>query len=133
MALWGEGELSMADTRLASSTGLYPAARLLGAVVENPAGQTLGILDDLIVDLGEGCVAAAVLSLKGLDGRDEKLVAVPIAALGYDPAERKCLLNWSKETLQNAPSYQAAGIRGAIDRTWVADLYTYFGGVPYWF
>lgn len=122
----------MADTRLASNTGLYPSARLLGSVVENPAGQTIGVLEDFIVDLGEGCVAAAVISLRSRDN-EEKLVAVPIAALGYEPVDRKCLLNWSKETLQDAPAFQETGARGAIDRSWIADLYTYFGGVPYWF
>ena|SRR6185295_4756447 len=123
----------MADTRLASNTGLYPSARLIGSAVGNPAGQSLGFLEDFIVDLGEGCVAAAIIALKSREGTVEKLVAVPIAALGYDPVERKCLLNWSKETLLEAPAFQSTATRGAIDRGWIADLYTYFGGVPYWF
>lgn len=123
----------MADTRLASSMGLYPSARLLGSAVENPAGQSLGVLEDFIIDLGEGCVAAAVICLKTRAGTEDKMVAIPIAALGYDPVERKCLLNWSKETLQDAPPFQATATQGAIDRGWIADLYTYFGGVPYWF
>jgi hypothetical protein len=123
----------MADTRLASNAGLYPSSRLVGTLVENPAGQVLGVLEEFIIDLGEGCVAAAVIGLKDRDGADEKLVAVPIAALGYDAVECKCLLNWSRETLQDAPAFQATAVRGAIDRSWIADLYTYFGGVPYWF
>lgn len=123
----------MADTRLASNTGLYPSARLIGSAVENPAHQSLGVLEDFIIDLGEGCVAAAVIGLRSREGLEDKLVAVPIAALGYDPVERKCLLNWSRETLQDAPAFQSTAMRGPIDRGWIADLYTYFGGVPYWF
>src|SRR5262249_24608347 len=124
----------MPDTRLASNTGIYPTSLLMGCDVETPGGQFLGRIEDFVIDLGESFVAAAVLACPaGGPAPSDKRVAVPVYALGYDPAQKKCILNLSKELLHHAPPLPRDESVEGLDRSWAADLYAYYGGVPYWF
>jgi len=122
----------MSETRLASNTGLYRTRDLIGCRVESPRGEHLGTVEDFVIDLGEGFVAAAVLELGSRSDAGGRRVAVPISCLGYDPLEKKCLLNLTKDVLERAP-FGAGDWPEPIDRVWAAEIYSHFGGVPYWY
>jgi hypothetical protein len=122
----------MSDTRLMSHTGLYRFSHLIGTRVVNPRGEHLGQVVDFVVDIGENQVSAAILSLSGERGTPNRLVAIPMLALGYDPMERECLLNIDRTTLERAPSFRPDEWPELIDRVWAADLYMHYGFLPYW-
>ena len=122
----------MADTRLATNTGMYRSTRLVGCEVENPQGEHLGSIDDLVIDLGEGRVVAAILAFGGILGVGKKRVPIPVSALGYDPGVRKCLLNVPKEMLKKAPSFPEDEWPEVLDQVWASEVYTHYGCKPYW-
>jgi sporulation protein YlmC with PRC-barrel domain len=124
--------MSMSDTRLLTNTGLYRVTQLLGSRVENPRGDYLGKVEDIIIDLATSQTAAVIISMGSETKSQDRLVAVPMAGLGYDPIERKCLLIADKETLKQAPSFRSDEWPELIDRVWAADVYSHFGFLPYW-
>ncbi|WP_426687744.1 PRC-barrel domain-containing protein [Rhodanobacter ginsengiterrae] len=81
------------------------ASTLSGDAINNPQGDSLGNLKDLMIDTSTGKVAYAVLSFGGILGMGDKLFAVPWESLAVD-GDNKCLiLNVSKDRLKDAPGF----------------------------
>src|SRR5919201_869381 len=57
------------------------ASKLIGADVENPSGQNLGDIKDIVLDPQTGQIAYAVLGFGGFLGMGEKYFAIPWTAL----------------------------------------------------
>jgi hypothetical protein len=122
----------MSDTRLMPNSSLYPFTRMVGRSVVHPSGLYLGTLEDLVIDMGEIRVLAAVIKLAAPDGVRNPLIAVPLGVLGFDPAEEKLIFNVDERTLMHAPSFDQAEWPSFPDRAWAADLFAYYHCVPYW-
>lgn len=101
--------------------------------VKNPAGEDLGTIEDLMVDLNSGRIAYAVLSFGGWLGMGSKLFAIPWDSLTVDTADKSILLNVSKETLRNAPGFDPDNWPDMTDPSWGANVYSHYGVTPYWF
>jgi sporulation protein YlmC with PRC-barrel domain len=69
---------------------VLPAGALATFKVENSAGESLGKIEDLMIDLASGRVACAVLSVGGTMG--EKLFAIPWTELKPDPERDKIFI-----------------------------------------
>lgn len=100
--------------------------------VRNPAGEDLGKIEDLMIDLQEGRIAYAVLSFGGVLGLDEKLFAIPWPALSLRAEEHAFVLNVDRETLKNAPGFDKDHWPDASDLDWLAQVYRHNGHEPYW-
>ena len=64
------------------------ASTLAGDDVRNLAGEDLGRVDEIMIDIPSGRVAYAVLSFGGVPGMGNKLFAVPWNALRVDEDEK---------------------------------------------
>ena len=93
-----------AETRLIHA-GLLSGNRLSGCRVENPRGEALGRIEDLIIDEEQGHVVAALVSFGGFLGVGSKFVAFPWAALHHDRVEKKVILDVDQESLRDAPGF----------------------------
>jgi sporulation protein YlmC with PRC-barrel domain len=83
------------------------ATKLLGVSVKDVQNETIGKVENLMVDLPAGRVVAVILSSGEFLGMTGELSAVPPAAFQFN-SEQKCLqLDVSKETLRNAPHFKA--------------------------
>jgi sporulation protein YlmC with PRC-barrel domain len=122
----------MGDTTVRMKGGVVQATTCIGYKVVNPRGEHLGKIEDLLIDLHEGFVAAAILSFGGFLGLGNKLFAVPLTAMTFHPAERKFVLDLDKEVLKNAPGFDPAQWPRINDRLWARDVYSYYGYPPYW-
>jgi sporulation protein YlmC with PRC-barrel domain len=122
----------MPDTSVQLRDGMLRSSKCIGAKVVNPEGETLGRIEDLVIDPYENQVAAAVVSFGGFLGIGEKLVPIPLSALSYDTREQRFLINVDKETLRNGPAFRHDAWPALMDRVWAADLYSYYGYPPYW-
>ncbi len=63
---------------------ILAASTLAGDQVQNSAGEDLGKVDEIMIDIPAGKVAYAVLSFGGFLGMGNKLFAVPWSALRLD-------------------------------------------------
>jgi sporulation protein YlmC with PRC-barrel domain len=108
------------------------ATTMIGDRVTNRSGENLGKIEELMIDLGRGNVAYAVLSFGGVLGMGDKLFAIPFQALKLD-ADHECfVLDVDKEKLKNAPGFDKDHWPSTADRTWGSQIHSFNGYRPYW-
>ncbi|MBT3071471.1 PRC-barrel domain-containing protein [Rhodomicrobium sp. Az07] len=85
-------------------------ANLWNKNVYNSAGESIGNLNDLVIDK-DGRIAAVVVGVGGFLGLGEKNVAVDYGHLKKDGGitPDRVTINMSKQDLNNAPSFQRQG------------------------
>jgi hypothetical protein len=108
------------------------ADTLTGDKVVNLNKEDLGKIEHLMIDLASGRVAYAVLSFGGFLGMGDKLFAIPWSSLTVDTVEKRFVLNVDKTLLERAPGFDKNNWPNMADRTWGADVYSYYGAKPYW-
>lgn len=105
---------------------------LTGDPVYNSAGEKLGSLEDIVIDVNSGRIAYAVLSFGGILGIGDKLFAIPWNALQIDADNRRLLFDVPKEKLELAPGFDKNNWPDMADERWGADIYGFYGQTPYW-
>lgn len=108
------------------------ASTLEGDKVKNPAGETLGKLDEVMIDLESGRIEYCVLSFGGILGMGTKLFAVPWQALRVDQDDKSLIMDIDKSRLENAPGFDKDNWPDTADRTFASSVYSYYGVEPYW-
>ncbi len=122
----------MTTTAVEIHPNVLSTSAILGDTVVNRAGEKLGKIEEIMLDLEKGRVAYAVLSLGGFLGMGEKLFAVPFEALRLDATREHFTLDVDKEKLKKAPGFDKHNPPQAADRTWGAEVYKFYGYKPYW-
>jgi len=108
------------------------ASTLAGDSVVNSAGEDLGKVDEIMIDISSGRVAYVVLSFGGFLRMGNKLFAVPWDVLTVDQ-DRKCfILDVEKAKLEAAPGFDKDNWPDMADPTWGKQIYSYYGRRPYW-
>jgi sporulation protein YlmC with PRC-barrel domain len=107
------------------------ASSLIGDGVKNPAGEDLGKVTEIMIDVDQGRVAYAVLSFGGFLGLGDKLFAIPWEALDLDTHDHKFILNVDKETLENAEGFDQDNWPDMADPRWRQQVHEYYGYTPY--
>src|SRR6266550_290290 len=111
---------------------IMAADTLEGDDIVNTAGDKLGELEHIMIDVPSGRVAYAVLSFGGFLGMGDKLFAVPWDALTLDE-DRKCfVLDADKAKLENAPGFYKDNWPDMTDTLWGEQVHTFYGQAPYW-
>lgn len=87
-----------------------PAARLtatsiIGDRIENPQGEQLGKIDNLMINLQKGVIDYAVIEFGSFLGVGGKLFAVPFEELQLDADKKIFVLNREKEYLKRSPGF----------------------------
>jgi hypothetical protein len=117
---------TMADEMMEKNGRTSGISELLGKGVENPKGEDLGTITDLVAGPG-GFLAFAVLSY-WVSADMQMRVAVPFGALSCEG--QKCILNASRGTFDSAPTFVLEG--DLAEEKLAEDIYKYFGLQPYW-
>jgi sporulation protein YlmC with PRC-barrel domain len=102
--------LAMASAGAATSHDEIPAgfikgSNLIGKHVKNSAGETLGKVKDVVIDLNQRTIAYAVLSSGGILDFGDKLFAVPIEALHVDADGDHVVLDVPKESFNESLAF----------------------------
>jgi len=108
------------------------AGTLAGDRVRNSAGEDLGKIEEIMLDVPSGRVAYAVLSFGGFLGMGNKLFAVPWNALTLDEREHEFILNVDKQVLENAPGFDKDNWPDMADPTWGSQTYGHYGYKAAW-
>lgn len=110
------------------------ASTIIGDDVRNPAGEDLGNVEEIMLDVNDGRIAYAVLSFGGFLGLGDKYFAIPWDALTVDTEEHALILDMDKETLENAPGFDKDNWPKTSngDSQWLVEVYDYYGYRPYW-
>jgi len=105
---------------------------IVGDTVKNPAGETLGKIKDLMIDVEAGRIAYAVLSFGGVLGMGDKLFAVPWSSMLLDAPNKCFVLNVPKETLSTAPGFDKEHWPDFSDPELGNRIYGHYRQQPYW-
>lgn len=111
---------------------LLSASTIEGMPVQNQAGEDLGEIHSLMIDLENGRIAYAVLSFGGFLGLGDKLFALPWEALTLSAGGDLFILNVPRERLERAEGFDKDRWPDMADTAWGERLHTYYGYKPYW-
>ena len=102
-----EGEKAVEQSSAAAKAfRLMRASQLIGKNVENPQGENLGEIKDLVIDVNNERVFYAILEFGGFLGLGEKLFAYPVRSFNQTSADTdKLVLNVDKDKLKAAPGF----------------------------
>ena len=106
----------------------FRVSTLEGMPVRNAAGEDLGKIKDMVIDIRTGKVAYVALDFGGFLGIGDKLFAIPWTALKYQPKpdDDHLVLNVSKERLKQAPGFDKSHWPNMADPRWIHDVDTYY-------
>lgn len=123
---------SITGIKVPSEPRVLAADTLTGDKVVNVQNEDLGKIEHLMIDLGTGRIAYAVLSFGGFLGMGDKLFAIPWSALTVDTLEKRFILQVDKELLKRAPGFDKEQWPNMADRAWGTQVFKYYGAKPYW-
>lgn len=105
---------------------LMRASQIMGMKCENPGGEKLGTINNLAIDLGDGTTRFAILSHGGMLGVGDKLYAVPFKAFKFTGGKEVCILDVTKQRLEQAPEFKNDDWANLGDEHWTTNVYTYY-------
>jgi sporulation protein YlmC with PRC-barrel domain len=101
--------------------------QILGVDVQDADGNSLGEIEDAIVDVESGAIRYFLVAAGGFLGIGEKLIPVPLGAFSYAAEEDDFLtLNVDADVLTNAPTFDADGLPDARTPGWDTDISSYW-------
>ena len=110
----------------------YPANYLLKDGVVNNEGDSLGKIEEFMIDAETGRVVYAVLSYGGFPNRT-KLFAVPWELLTFSTHDKKFVLDIPKEVIGRGAGYDSIDqVFDKADTYWLGDYYEYYSRKPEW-
>jgi len=128
-----------AAASLAPAKMLYLGSDLRSRSIENPEGDKVAMMHELVIDPRSGRLAYVVLNVGGSLGAGEKMIAVPWEALKAmpdrsNPKLERLTLSTTKEKLLAAPEFQASteGWQRASEPDYIMKVYEYYSVPPYW-
>jgi hypothetical protein len=105
------------------------ASKLMGMHVKNQAGEKIGSIEDVVIDVGSGRVAYVALGVGGVFGVGEKLFASPLSALKFEHHDKDMafVLNTTKEKLEASPGFHKDHWPDLADPKWTDQIDKYYG------
>jgi sporulation protein YlmC with PRC-barrel domain len=88
----------------AGHTRAIRANKVIGTTVRNLAGESIGKVEDVVLDKQSNNIMFAIVGFGGLLGMGEKYHPVPWSTLNYDDAQDAYVVNVTKQQLEAAPA-----------------------------
>ena len=88
---------------------LISADKVQGTAVRNPAGDSLGTIESIMIDKPSGKVAYAVMAFDGVLGMGKDRRALPWEVLKYDTGQGAYTVDLDPQFLKNAPAFDDRG------------------------
>ena len=107
----------------------FRASQLTGLNVKNSEGESLGTVEDIVMDVESGKVAYVALSFGGLFGVGDKLFAVPYRQMKFmhGKDEMYFVLNVPKDRLKAAPGFNKSNWPDFADPQWMKSIDDFYG------
>ncbi len=100
----------------------WRASEVIGTTVKNAGDDTIGEVEDLMVDLKSGKILAVVISSGGFLGMADTLSSVPGSMLRYDQDAKAFKTKLTKDQLGKAPQFKKSDWPDYNDETTAAKL-----------
>jgi hypothetical protein len=117
---------SNAMQTVTSSSSVVTSDRVAGTDVFNPAGDSLGSIDYLVIDKLSGRIRYAVMEFGGILGMGADRYPLPWSMLRYDVDKEGYVVPLEKEQLSDAPRHPI-GARPSYDEKYSRAIYAHYG------
>lgn len=114
------------------SKAIVSTKEVIGVSVKNNEKESLGKVEELVIDKVSGEIRYWVLSFGGFLGMGDKFFAIPWNAIHYDTKEDAFILGVSKEKLKKAPGFNKDNPPNYADQNWGQSIFDYYESKPYW-
>jgi sporulation protein YlmC with PRC-barrel domain len=101
--------------------------KIIGSKVINLKGETLGKIENLVIDIDTGRIVYAVLESGGFLGIGDKLFPAPWKSFAALPSEGLFFLNQSKEQMEKAPAFDKNKLPNMADMDWGEGIFKHYG------
>jgi sporulation protein YlmC with PRC-barrel domain len=124
-------EPGIAETGQPKMHRLAAGNTLIGTrVLKSAAGEELGNIEEIMLDLKDGRIAYAVLSFSGFPGIGNKRFSVPWSAL--EIVQDEFILDIDRRTLEGAPDFDKSNWPDMADPAFGRVVHKHYGSMPYW-
>ena len=113
-------------------TKAISARKVIGTHVNDPAGQKLGEVEDVILDKESNNIMFAVVGFGGFLGLAEKYHPIPWSALEFDEEQDAYVVNYTREQLQQAPAASLEELTREDGQQFRYRSYSYYKEPRYW-
>jgi sporulation protein YlmC with PRC-barrel domain len=114
-------------------TSAIQASRVIGTAVYNTDGESIGTVEDVMLDKTSNGIMFAVIGFGGFLGIGEKYHAVPWSVLDYQEQRGGYVVPFTKEQLKAAPAHSIKELTGADGQKARDASFDYYKVEPYWF
>src|SRR3569832_356149 len=123
-----------APTDYGATPQMVTATDIIGTGILTQQGEKAAAdVKDLAVNMQDGRVPFAILSVGGPSGMNTKYVAVPTAALSKGPVRERLYISTPAQALNSAPEIDKDHWDQALaDPSLAARVYVSYGVTPYW-
>lgn len=115
----------------ADATEALRASELIGKTVLGETGETIGDVEDLILDLSWGKVAQVIVASGGFLGIGEELSAIPPALFVQNSDSHHLQLKANKTLLSSAPRFKIGQWKDHSSPESINQVYSAYGLQPY--
>jgi sporulation protein YlmC with PRC-barrel domain len=122
----GPGDIA-SKTAEGQQMNAFMVEKIIGSKVINAKGETLGKIENLVVDIDTGRIVYAVLESGGFLGIGDKLFPVPWESLAALPSEGIFFLNRTKEQMEKAPAFDKKNLPNMGDMRWGEGIFKHYG------
>lgn len=117
-------------TTVTAHTEAIPASRVIGTNVYNTSGESIGSIEDVMLDKTSNGIMFAVIGC--FLGIGERYHAIPWSTLDYDKSRGGYVVPFSTEQLKAAPSYSVNELTQDDGRTVRDASFEHYRVDPYW-
>jgi sporulation protein YlmC with PRC-barrel domain len=106
----------------------FRASKLMGLHVRNTAGEKLGTVDDMVVNVATGKIDYVAMGVGGVLGLGEKLLAIPYSEMKFNfgKDENFFVVNMSLEKVKAAPGFDKRDWPNVADPKWREEIDKYY-------
>jgi sporulation protein YlmC with PRC-barrel domain len=108
------------------------AKKVLGTTVKDGKGDTIGKVEDVVLDKLSNNIMFAVVSFGGFLGMGEKYHPLPWSLLQYDENDGNYVVSVSKEQLKAAPAYEITDLTKGDGMVFRDAAFNYYKTPRYW-
>lgn len=119
-------------TTASGHTSAIPASRVIGTAVKDGSGETLGKIEDVMLDKTDNSIMFAVVGFGGVLGMGEKFHPLPWSVLNYDEAYQAYVVPYTKDQLKAAPADTIKELTSNDGAALRQRTYEYYKVEPYW-
>ena len=111
---------------------IMAAATLTGNDVVNAAGEDLGEIEHIMLDVPRGRIAYAVLSFGGFLGMGEKIVRHSLECAQTRCREQVFYSRYQRRAITRRTGIRQRAMALEADQKWARDIHSYYSSPPYW-